>query len=114
MHTSGNLDGVPEFVASNLLLIVQEAVYNALRHGRPANVHVTVSDEPATQAIESTPGSGTAVRATVIRRAYDREIGDPAEAESAASSPGMTPRPRLTESRSHDAPTRSVGNQAAW
>jgi len=51
VHTSGNLDGVPEFVASNLLLIVQEAVYNALRHGRPANVHVTVSDEPAMQSI---------------------------------------------------------------
>jgi signal transduction histidine kinase len=48
VHTSGNLGEVPEFVAGNLLLIVQEAVYNALRHGRPATVHVTVSDEPAT------------------------------------------------------------------
>jgi len=127
VHTSGTLGNVPEFVAGNLLLIVQEAVYNALRHGRPANVHVTVSDEPATQSIrvevrddgrgfavgnaegveqghfglhgmreraerlggtlviESTPGSGTTVRATVIRRDYDREIGAPAEAESAAS-----------------------------
>jgi signal transduction histidine kinase len=127
VHTSGTLGSVPEFVAGNLLLIVQEAVYNALRHGRPANVHVTVSDEPATQsirvevrddgrgfavgnaegveqghfglhgmreraerlggtlAIESSPGSGTTVRATVIRRDYDREIGTPADAESAAS-----------------------------
>jgi signal transduction histidine kinase len=127
VHTSGNLGSVPEFVAGNLLLIVQEAVYNALRHGRPANVHVTVSDEPATQsirvevrddgrgfavgnaegveqghfglhgmreraerlggtlAIESSPGSGTTIRATVIRRDYDREIGAPAEAESAAT-----------------------------
>jgi signal transduction histidine kinase len=127
VHTSGNLGSVPEFVAGNLLLIVQEAVYNALRHGRPATVHVTVSDEPATQsirvevrddgrgfavgnaegveqghfglhgmreraerlggtlAIESSPGSGTTVRATVIRRDYDREIGTPADAESAAS-----------------------------
>ena len=127
VHTSGNLGEVPEFVAGNLLLIVQEAVYNALRHGRPANVRVTVSDEPATQsirvevrddgrgftagdaqgveqghfglhgmreraerlggtlAIESTPEGGTTVRATVIRRDYDREIGAPADAESAAS-----------------------------
>ena len=127
VHTSGNLGSVPEFVAGNLLLIVQEAVYNALRHGRPATVHVTVSDEPATQsirvevrddgrgfavgnaegveqghfglhgmreraerlggtlAIESSPGSGTTIRATVIRRDYDREIGAPADAESAAT-----------------------------
>ena len=127
VHTSGNLGEVPEFVAGNLLLIVQEAVYNALRHGRPATVHVTVSDEPATQsirvdvrddgrgfavgdaqgveqghfglhgmreraerlggtlAIESTPEGGTTVRATVIRRDYDREIGAPADAESAAT-----------------------------
>ena len=127
VHTSGNLGEVPEFVAGNLLLIVQEAVYNALRHGRPATVHVAVSDEPATQsirvevrddgrgftagdaqgveqghfglhgmreraerlggtlAIESTPEGGTTVRATVIRRDYDREIGAPADAESAAS-----------------------------
>ena len=127
VHTSGNLGEVPEFVAGNLLLIVQEAVYNALRHGRPATVHVAVSDEPATQsirvdvrddgrgfavgdaqgveqghfglhgmreraerlggtlAIESTPEGGTTVRATVIRRDYDREIGAPADAESAAT-----------------------------
>ena len=130
VHTSGNLGSVPEFVAGNLLLIVQEAVYNALRHGRPATVHVTVSDEPATQSIrvevrddgrgfavgnaegveqghfglhgmreraerlggtlsiESSPGSGTTVRATVIRRDYDREIGAPAEAESPATTIG--------------------------
>ena len=127
VHTSGNLVEVPEFVAGNLLLIVQEAVYNALRHGRPANVRVTVSDEPATQSIrvevrddgrgfavgnaegveqghfglhgmreraerlggtlsiEATPDGGTTVRATVIRRDYDSEIGAPADAESAAT-----------------------------
>jgi len=38
-----------------------------------------------TLAIESSPGSGTTIRATVIRRDYDREIGAPAEAESAAT-----------------------------
>ena len=38
-----------------------------------------------TLVIESTPGSGTTVRATVIRRDYDREIGEPAAAESTAS-----------------------------
>ena len=128
VQTSGNLGNVPDFVAGHMLLIVQEAVYNALRHGRPANVHVIVSDEPAMQtirievrddgrgfsvgnaqgvelghfglhgmreraeqlggtlAIESTPGGGgTTVRATVIRRDYDREIGEPADETSAAA-----------------------------
>ena len=44
-----------------------------------------------TLVIESTPGSGTTVRATVIRRDYDREIGEPAAAESAASLQDYSP-----------------------
>ena len=36
-------------------------------------------------AIERTPEGGTTVRTTVIRRDYDRVIGAPADAESAAS-----------------------------
>ena len=44
-----------------------------------------------TLAVESTPGSGTTVRATVIRRDYDGEIVGPAEAESAPATTG--PRP---------------------
>jgi hypothetical protein len=44
-----------------------------------------------TLEIESTPGSGTTVRATVIRRDYDREIGEPAAAESAASLQDYSP-----------------------
>ncbi|MEI7781629.1 MAG: sensor histidine kinase, partial [Planctomycetota bacterium] len=54
VQTFGHLDDVPDFVAGNLLLIVQEAVYNALRHGLPSTITVQVSDQPATQAIRAT------------------------------------------------------------
>jgi signal transduction histidine kinase len=42
--TSGDLAHVPDFVAGNLLLAAQEAVHNALKHGRPR--HVTVEVRP--------------------------------------------------------------------
>lgn len=42
--TSGDLAHVPDFVAGNLLLATQEAVHNALKHGRPR--HVTVEVRP--------------------------------------------------------------------
>ena len=54
VKTSGQFADVPDFVAGNLLLIVQEAVYNALRHGRPRSIAVQVSDHPATQSIRAT------------------------------------------------------------
>lgn len=54
VQTSGQLDDVPDFVAGNLLLIVQEAIYNALRHGRPKTITVQVSDHPPTQSIRAT------------------------------------------------------------
>ena len=54
VETTGQFADVPDFVAGNLLLIVQEAVYNALRHGRPRSIAVLVSDHPATQSIRAT------------------------------------------------------------
>ena len=44
VHTDGSLVDVPDFVAGNVLLVVQEAVLNALRHGRAATIHVHVAD----------------------------------------------------------------------
>ncbi len=40
----GTFEDLPEFVAGNLLLVCQEAVNNALRHGKPATIDVTVAD----------------------------------------------------------------------
>jgi signal transduction histidine kinase len=103
VSTEADLPEVPEFVAGNLLLIVQEALHNALRHGRARHIGVhagstgdlvTVKDDgggftPGTQAgpaqghfglagmkeradrlgghlkVESAPGQGTTVHASV-------------------------------------------------
>jgi signal transduction histidine kinase len=53
VRTRGPLDDVPEFVAGNLLLIVQEAVYNALRHARPKTVVVEVVGQPESCSIRA-------------------------------------------------------------
>jgi signal transduction histidine kinase len=52
MH--GPLDELPEFVAGNLLLVLQEAVSNALRHGHAAHVAITVAAEAPDSRIELT------------------------------------------------------------
>ena len=52
VRTAGSLDDVPEFVAGNVLLIVQEAVLNALRHGRAETIDVRVTDHPQDRAID--------------------------------------------------------------
>jgi signal transduction histidine kinase len=116
VETAAGLDDVPAFVAGQVLLIVQEAVVNTLRHAgastirvaaRPdavsGAIHVMVEDDGmgfdtrehrgtesghfgihgmreraerlgGTVTIESTPGRGTRVKATVERRDYDRDI----------------------------------------
>ncbi len=38
VRTTGDLAHVPDFVAGNLLLVAQEALHNALKHGRPRTV----------------------------------------------------------------------------
>jgi signal transduction histidine kinase len=50
--TEGDLEELPEFVAGNVLLVVQEAVLNALRHGQAARIDVRVADRPAAEAID--------------------------------------------------------------
>ncbi|MFM9198125.1 MAG: ATP-binding protein [Planctomycetia bacterium] len=42
IDVQGPLDDVPDFVAGNLLLVIQEALTNAIRHGRAAAVTVDV------------------------------------------------------------------------
>jgi signal transduction histidine kinase len=116
VHTEGNLDDVPEFVAGNVMLIAQEAVVNALRHGQPDTISVLVADRPplrlievvvkddgrgfdphgrqgfaeghfglegmreraerlgGTLEIDSHPGRGTTVRATVRRHEIDADV----------------------------------------
>jgi signal transduction histidine kinase len=53
VRTCGQLDKVPEFVAGNLLLIVQEAVHNALRHGHPRNIIVELTEQASSQSIRA-------------------------------------------------------------
>jgi len=38
----GELSHVPDFIAGNLLLFVQEALHNALKHGRPDSVRIEI------------------------------------------------------------------------
>jgi signal transduction histidine kinase len=45
--TNGPLEGMPEFVSGNLLLIVQEALHNSLQHGNPGNISVNITTEAA-------------------------------------------------------------------
>ncbi len=54
VEAEGPLEDIPDFVGGNLLLIVQEALYNALRHGRPQSVRVAVRADAAASALEAT------------------------------------------------------------
>lgn len=51
LHAAGTPFEPPQFVAGNLLLIVQEAVRNALNHARAERVDVTVTYDPAAHAV---------------------------------------------------------------
>lgn len=46
VRTAGDLGDLPEFVSGSVLLLVQEAVHNALKHGAPKRIDVTVSTDP--------------------------------------------------------------------
>ena len=43
VRTHGEPHGLPGFVTGNLVLIVQEAVFNALRHGAPTVIDVEIT-----------------------------------------------------------------------
>ena len=47
VRTEGPLAAMPEFVSGSVLLLVQEAVHNALKHGKPRRIEVTVPDDPS-------------------------------------------------------------------
>ena len=42
MHKDGPFEAIPDFVPGNLLLIVQEALRNALQHAQPTSISVTI------------------------------------------------------------------------
>jgi signal transduction histidine kinase len=50
----GRLDDVPDVVAGNLLLVIQEALTNAIRHGRPAAAMISVQANEADGTITAT------------------------------------------------------------
>ena len=43
---------LPDYVVGNLILVIQEAVHNALHHGDPRSVRIVVDHEPARPAVE--------------------------------------------------------------
>lgn len=51
VHTSGAFAGLPDFVTGNLLLIMQEAVTNALRHSQASTIDVTADEHRHEQTI---------------------------------------------------------------
>ncbi len=51
-RATGHPFELPNFVTGNLLLIVQEAIFNALRHGDPESIDVVVSFDAAHAAVE--------------------------------------------------------------
>ena len=40
LKIADELESIPNFVAGNILLVVQEALYNAIRHGRPTLIEI--------------------------------------------------------------------------
>ena len=50
----GRLDDVSDVVAGNLLLVIQEALTNAIRHGRPASAMISLQADDAAGTINAT------------------------------------------------------------
>jgi signal transduction histidine kinase len=46
VRAEGAFTDLPEFVSGSVLLLVQEAVHNALKHGSPRRIEVAVTDDP--------------------------------------------------------------------
>lgn len=54
IETSAGVDGTGAVAAGQILLLVQEAITNALRHGRPRAIHVTVEERAEENTIHVT------------------------------------------------------------
>ena len=52
LDVAGSPFEVPNFVAGNLLLVAQEAIHNAIQHGKPSRIDVAVTFEPADGTID--------------------------------------------------------------
>ncbi len=54
VRADGDLSRVPDFIAGNLLLFVQEAVHNSLKHGhpRPVIIEIRLLDDPDRISLE--------------------------------------------------------------
>ena len=48
----GEHPDLPDYVVGNLILVIQEAVHNALHHGEPKAVRIIVRHDPQTPSIE--------------------------------------------------------------
>jgi signal transduction histidine kinase len=46
VEPSDELPQLADFIAGNLLLIVQEAIHNALKHAKPAQIRIRLSSSP--------------------------------------------------------------------
>ena len=61
VRSDGDLSRVPDFIAGNLLLFVQEALHNSLKHGHPGSVMVEIAAQESPDRISLTvrdDGSG--------------------------------------------------------
>ena len=52
LETHGPLEGLPDFIAGNLLLVIQEAISNAVRHGHATHAEVVVAADAPDSRIE--------------------------------------------------------------
>ena len=66
LRTEGDLTNVPEFVAGNLILVAQEALHNALKHGLPKTISLEArrAAEPDWISILTGAGSSNPSRAS--------------------------------------------------
>lgn len=61
VRIEGDSLAVSDFVAGNLLLVIQEAIHNALQHGQPSSIEIAVAFDAASDVIDVTvrdDGSG--------------------------------------------------------
>ncbi|MEI7901548.1 MAG: ATP-binding protein [bacterium] len=76
VKTEGPLDHVPEFVAGNLLLMVQEALKNALRHARPNAIGILAgADEAGTTLFATVRDDGVGFDPAAVKGSAEGHFG---------------------------------------